>query len=211
MDAHAVAPQPAARRQLQPRDSSPSLVSSSSPSELRSSRPTETTRGSSGGKRSNTVGAALLVAMRGDEAGRLVIAPQPRAARPPGIGLPSTRMSLASVTVSAGLVSTLPSTRDAAFGDPALGVAARAQAGARQSLGDALALRRRCVGHGDDAQCRQAATKAAKRRRIALADLVFRVPLHAEAEAAARILDALDDAVRRRASMTMPGASCFTA
>ena len=78
------------------------------------------------------------IARRHHLARRLVVAPQPRALGA-GQGLAvDLDAGSASVTMKAGVLEHLAVDLDAAGGDPALGVAARAQAGARQPLGDAL-------------------------------------------------------------------------
>ena len=57
-----------------------------------------------------------------------------------GIGLPSTVMRSRAVTLTAGEAIGLAVDGDAAGRDPLLGIAARAQAGARHHLGDAVAV-----------------------------------------------------------------------
>src|SRR5579872_2893930 len=108
-------------------------------------------------------------------------------------------MSLSAVTATAGLVSTTPSslTRPSAI--------QRSASRREQSPARAITLAMRSPrGLPSPAASAVMASATAgldegrEDAEIALADGEFRVPLHAKAEAAARILDALDDAVARR-------------
>src|SRR5260370_209010 len=107
-------------------------------------------------------------------------------------------MWLAGVTVTAGLVSIVPSTRTRPSAIQrsasrrehrparAITLAIRSPAAGAATLSSSLIVSRR--GGADERR---------EDAEIAGADRVFRVPLDAEAEAAAGILDTLDDAVRR--------------
>ena len=94
-------------------------------------------------------------------------------------------------TRTPGLSSTMPSTATRRAAIQRLGVAARAQAGAGDQLGDPLTLGRACGAHRSAAAATNAAISAVSPGLIA----VFGVPLHAEAEAPPRVLDRLDHAV----------------
>ena len=117
---------------------------------LMSSRPTATTRGMSAGSASNTVFRPLRVAGRGHQPAGLVVEPEP------GALARRQRRAVDDDTVAVGDVDRRrrqrpPVDLDPALCDPAFGVAARADAGARQHLGDAFARRRgrgSGFGHG---------------------------------------------------------------
>src|SRR5579875_1211998 len=139
VDAHLVAPEPAIRRQLQ------------APRELAVIGQKQQAFGieiepADGNEARRALGqlvedglAAFLVAMRRDEPGGLVIAPKPRAV---GCGQRlAVDGELGGVgNVDGGRGQFFAAQTYAAFGDPALGVAARAEAGARQDFRDALAF-----------------------------------------------------------------------
>ena len=91
----------------------------------------------------------------------------------------------------------MPSTATRRAAIQRLGVAARAQAGARDQLGDPLALGRRPALAAHRLIARRRRDERRDQGRVAGADAVFGMPLHAEAEAARRVLDRLDHAVRR--------------
>ena len=120
---------------------SPSLVRSNSPSELKSSRPTDTTRPRMFGQVGEDGGPAFFVLVGGDQARRLVIAPQPR-----GFGL-GQRLAVHldrhcfAVTLMAGVVTISPSsfTRPSAI---SFSASRREQMpGAGDDFCDALAFR----------------------------------------------------------------------
>ena len=97
--------------------------------------------------------------------------------------------------MTAGLVSTVPSTatRPSAIQRSA---SRREHSPARASI---LAMRSGAAPAAASAHCGPhplgGCDKGAEDPAVGLADLEFRVPLHAEAKAPARVLDALDDAV----------------
>ena len=154
---------------------------------MKSSRPTVTTRGMPLGSESKMVRRPCGIARRHQLARRLVVAPQPRAVGA-GQGL-AVDLDLALVGDGEGRrLEHLAVDLDPAGGDPALGIAARAQAGARQPLGDPF-------GFAHLAGCRS--QEGAEELRVALGDQELGMPLHADAEAVARRLDALDHAVGR--------------
>src|SRR5690348_12840326 len=104
-------------------------------------------------------------------------------------------MSWSSVSDSAGLVSTLPSTetRPSAISFSASRREhrpARASSLAMRSpfAGAAASVMGSALGSGDE---------GGEEARVAVADGVFRMPLHADEKTPARILDALDDAIGR--------------
>src|SRR5215472_17416415 len=108
------------------------------------------------------------------------------------MGLPSTRMSLASVTASAGLSSTLPSTltRPSAI----------QRSASRREQRPARARRLAMRSPFSPAAALMASAPArlyegGEEAAIAVADGVLRMPLHADKKAPAARLDALDHAV----------------
>src|SRR5260221_10653612 len=123
-------------------------------------------------------------------------------------------MSLAGVTVTAGLVRMVPSTRTRPSAiqrsasrrehRPAraitLAMRSPALATPTPSASGEAALRREpalgAVSSALIASCRGGLDEGVEDAEIAGADGVFGMPLHAEAEAAAGLLDALADAVR---------------
>src|SRR5216684_2151384 len=146
VDAHAIAPEPTAHRQLQRARQLAVIGEQQQPfrSEVEPAdrdHPRQLRRQAIEHRR-----AAPLVAMRGDEAGGLVIAPEPRRLRRgEGLAVDADVARLGDRERRAG--QHLAVDGDAAFGDPALGIAARAQPGARQPLGDPLSLFRRRPDH----------------------------------------------------------------
>ena len=153
-----------------------------------------TTRGMPLGSEFEDGAPALGIARRHHLARRLVVAPQARAVGRAAAACRRPRCALSSVTTQAGVVQHLAVDLDAAGVDPALGIAARAEAGARQALGDALAFLGGLFAHVVAA----ASQEGAEQLRVALGDQELGMPLHAEAEAIGRRLDALDHAVRAR-------------
>jgi hypothetical protein len=143
---HAISPHPAGRRQFQvPRQ--PAVIGQQQQPLRRDVQPADRYDARHTGRQAlEDRGASLFVARGGDQAGWLVIAPQPRrlgvghgfAIHDDGVA----RLHHDGRTSQLGAVD-----NDASLGDPAFGVAAGAQAGARHALGDALALGR-VVGFG---------------------------------------------------------------
>ena len=186
------------------RASAPSLVSSSSPSLVRSSRPTLTTRGSSGGSFSNTVGrpwgrdasssgrpacgSATAACGSGASTGRRrthEVALRRRRSRDGSTGalFSVTRPSAISRSASRRLATPARASH-LAMRSPRVGAASLMPAGRDQG--------------GEDAA-------------VARVDQEFRMPLHAEAEASRAVLDALDDAVGAIAFTTATGPGSRTA
>ena len=119
----------------------PSLVSSSRPSDMKSSRPDRDHARHALGQRVEDRAAALRD--RAPSPARRAACDSATAARgrPSGSGLPSTSMRLCVGDGEGRRVEHLAVDLDAAGRDPALGIAARAQAGARQPLGDPVPVR----------------------------------------------------------------------
>src|SRR6185437_7281548 len=103
-------------------------------------------------------------------------------------------MSCASVTSSAGLISTLPSTetRPSAIQRSASRREHRPARARRLAMRSPLLVAASAITsdlrRGDE---------GIEEPEIAVADRIFRMPLHANEKTPARVLDPLDDAVRR--------------
>src|SRR5690348_8516505 len=109
------------------------------------------------------------------------------------MGLPSTRMSCASVTSRAGLISTLPSTETR----PSAIQRSASRREHNPARARRLAMRSPLVAASAITSDLRRDDEGAEEPQIAVTDRVFRVPLHADEKTPPRILDPFDDAIRR--------------
>ena len=137
MGPHAVAPQPAGGRQFELAGEATIIGEQQQAFGIDVQPADGNHAGQAVGQRFEDGRAAFRVARRGHEAARLVVEPQ-ACALPLGQRLAIDEDPVAGADIERRTVDDLAVHLDAAGGDPFLRVAARAQAGARHDLGDAL-------------------------------------------------------------------------